>query len=334
MTGVYVVNAPAVESVPYFAVKSIGLSRLRGRKPQTLMDAARHNLREIQAEQGANGRGNAARSHLNQLLAGPGTAKEVKAMAATLLGAAGVDSATLRKDHAQAIEALFSLPPGHAIDPGHYFAACLAWLRAALRLPVLLAVVHLDEGAPHMHALMLPVKDGEHVGSKPIERSEWQRLGGLFFESVAGPAGLQRPGAKLHGLVKQWAVDAILKACSVRGLPEANGALWSVLEAAIRRNPTDAMKALGMDVESVRPRADRQSAVHHTKPNGIDSNPYGFQEPQSHSCVGLPPPELLVSEKEPTTLTNRAAPVVRRCHRIGGYGAYRESSQQPLGFIA
>lgn len=283
-------STPTVENVAYFAVKSIGLSRLRGRKPQTLMDAARHNLREIQAEQGADGHINAARSHLNRLLAGPGTAKEVKAMAATLLGAAGIDSATLRKDHAQAIEAVFSLPPGHPIDTGHYFAGCLTWLRDALRLPVLLAVVHLDEGAPHMHALMLPLQDGKHAGSKPIERAEWKRLGGLFFDLVAGPAGLQRSGAKLHGLVKQWAVEAILKVCQDRGLPEANGTLWSVLEASIRRNPTDAMRALGIDVESVRPMSDLHCVADSSKPIGVDSNPNGLQKPQTHSCVGSHPP--------------------------------------------
>ena len=43
------------ESIAHFAVKSIGLSRVNGRKPCTLLEAARHNLREIQAEQGATG---------------------------------------------------------------------------------------------------------------------------------------------------------------------------------------------------------------------------------------------------------------------------------------
>lgn len=318
-------SAPASESVAYFAVKSIGLSRLGGRKPQTLMDAARHNLREIQAEQGVDGRINAARTHLNRLLAGPGTAKEVQAMAVTLLGAAGVDSGTLRKDHAQAIEAVFSLPPGHAIDPGHYFAACLAWLRAALRLPVLLAVVHLDEGAPHMHALMLPVKDGEHVGSKPIERSEWQRLGGLFFDSVAGPAGFQRPGAKLHGSVKKWAVDAILSACSDRGMPGALGALWPVLVAGVRRDPIPAMKALGIALESVRPAAGGRLQTQCEKPStGFASNPYGISKIQTQCSVGLPTP--IPCGK------SRTGFAVRRL--FSRYGAYLASYQPPLGLMA
>lgn len=40
-------------SAYHFAVKTIGLSRCNGRKPCALLEAARHNLREIQAERGA-----------------------------------------------------------------------------------------------------------------------------------------------------------------------------------------------------------------------------------------------------------------------------------------
>ena len=157
------------ETVLFFAVKSISLSRVNERKkPCTLLQALKHNLREIQAELGAVGRINPMRSVNNILLAGPASAAEVQAQADALLAGAGIDTRKLRRDRCQAIEALFSLPPDAAVvDHEAYFARCLEWVAGALRLPVLSAVLHLDEQAPHLHVLLLPVKDGFFVGRKP-----------------------------------------------------------------------------------------------------------------------------------------------------------------------
>lgn len=136
------------ESIAHFAVKSIGLSRVNGRKPCTLLEAARHNLREIQAEQGATGRIDPTRTRCNTVLHGPASAAEVQALAAALLAAEGINADKLRRDHCQAIEAVFSLPQDAAVhDSGAYFAQCLAWLARALHLPVLSAVVHRDAPA-------------------------------------------------------------------------------------------------------------------------------------------------------------------------------------------
>lgn len=189
------------ESIAHFAVKSIGLSRVNGRKPCTLLEAARHNLREIQAEQGAMGHIDHTRTQHNTVLHGPAAAAEVHAQAGALLGAVGIVPDKLRRDHCQAIEAVFSLPQHAAVaDTADYFAKCLAWLAGALSLPVLSAVVHRDESATHLHVLLLPLKDGAHVGSAPIDRAALKRLRENFFAKVAGPAGLQRlqrvwPGA-------------------------------------------------------------------------------------------------------------------------------------------
>ena len=185
------------ENIAHFAVKSIGLSRVNGRKPCTLLEAARHNLREIQAEQGATGHIDPTRTHANTVLHGPATAAEVCAQAEALQTGAGIVRGSLRRDHCQAIEAVFSLPQQAAMaDPAAYFAQCLAWLAGALALPVLSAVVHRDESATHLHVLLLPVKDGAHVGSAPIDRAALKRLRERFFAKVAGPAGLKHAGAR------------------------------------------------------------------------------------------------------------------------------------------
>jgi hypothetical protein len=111
------------ETIAHFAVKSIGLSKVAGRKTCTLLEAARHNLREIQAELGSVGRINPMHSASNIVMHGPATAAEVQAQAAALLTEKGIDTTKLRRDHCQAIEAVFSLPSAAAVtDPAAYFA--------------------------------------------------------------------------------------------------------------------------------------------------------------------------------------------------------------------
>jgi hypothetical protein len=292
------------QATAHFAVKSISLSKIGGRKPCTLLQAARHNLREIQAELGAQGHINPARSPDNQVLEGPGTGAEVQALADGLMTPCGPQK--LRRDHCQALEVLFSLSPNSPIQPGPYFQNCLAWLKQVLGLPVLSAVLHTDEAAPHMHVLLLPVKANKHVGSQPIERAELKRLRTSFFDQVAGPAGLQRQQAKLYGATKQRAVAVVLFSCEERGLPAHLGALWHLLKAAIEREPLVALQALAIDPAALSPTApvDAQTAAqkrYAPKPIGFADQqaqaetalckPIGFEttpiETQTLSCVGF-----------------------------------------------
>lgn len=277
------------ESIAHFAVKSIGMSRVNGRKPCTLLEAARHNLREIQAEQGAKGHIDPKRTQHNCIIAGPASALEVQALAKSLL--ADVDTSKLKRDHCQAIEAVFSLPIGSPIDPADYFAQCSDWLARETMLAVLSAVVHHDEAAAHLHVLLLPVKEGRHVGGAPIARLELKRLRDSYFAKVAGPAGLKRDSAKLRGIVKQWAVGAVLRECEAMGLRHANGPLWAVLVAAIERDPTAAMLALQIDVNSIRPAAISATQQLNSKTIGLADSPIGLdsngEEMQALSCVGL-----------------------------------------------
>ena len=280
------------DTIALFRVKSIGLSKVNVRKkPCTLLTAARHNLREIQAELGAVGRINPMRSASNIVMHGPASASEVQAQADALLAGAGIDTSKLRRDRCQAIEAVFSLPTDAAVtDPDAYFARCLEWVAGALNLPVLSAVRHRDEQAPHLHILLLPVKGRVYVGSAPIDRMELKRLCDAFFAQVAGPAGLRRQDAKLRGNAKEWAVAAVLSRCEAMGLPAAIGPLWAFLVGAIKRDPTSAVLALHIDVNSIRPCA----AQPQTNPIGIAPNPIGIEkhgpEHQTLSCVGFAPP--------------------------------------------
>lgn len=277
----------------FFSAKSISLSRYGGRKPQTLMDAARHNLREIQAECGADSHIDASRIAENVLLAGPGTAEDVQAVASERLDGAGIDPSKLRRDHCQAIELLFSLREQSGIEPVAYFRRCLEWVSAEVRLPVLSAVIHMDEAAPHFHVLMLPVQGSIHVGNKSIAKTQLKVLADSFFNTVAGPAGLRRMGAKMVGPVKRMAVAAVLRTCEAQGMPERVGVLWPILRAAIERDPTKAVQALNLSEGEIRgsgkgapnPIGFEQSHPDATqKPIGFEKPP---QETRNLSCVGF-----------------------------------------------
>src|SRR3990167_10738387 len=282
------------DSAMYFSVKSIGLSQINGRKACTLLNAARHNLREIQAEQGANGHIDPTRMHRNVIMAGPRTAADVVALSASLAADAGIDLSELRKDYCQANELVFSLSTEVSINTQEYFAQCLQWAQKAYGLPVLLATAHYDEAEKHMHVLLLPVKDGAHTGSKSLTPSVTKAMRESFFEQVAGPAGLKRDKAKLRGAVKQWASEAVLRKCEAMGLPAANGPLWPVWQTAIERDPMAAMAALNIDVNSIRPSEEKLTEPAPANPIGFQeaaSNPIGFgsdgAKMQTLSCVGF-----------------------------------------------
>ncbi|MFM7294033.1 MAG: plasmid recombination protein [Burkholderiales bacterium] len=231
-----------------FNVKTISRSRCGGRKPCDLIDAARHNLREIHPERGAVNGIDPRRSRNNVVLQGPSTAAEVVVLADRLL--AQVDGLKLKRDHVQAIECMFSVPVSF-MGQEVYFKRCLSWAEQAAGLPVLSAVIHLDQNSPHMHVLMLPVKDGRHVGGSPIGRPSLHRLRGSFFDVVAGPAGFQRGSPKLHGAIKRLATEAVIAEAHKRGLPEHRD-WWPTLREAIKADPLPLVVSLGIDLEALR----------------------------------------------------------------------------------
>ena len=238
--------------IAYFAVKSIGLSKINGRKPCSLKDAARHNLREIQSELGAIGRINPMQTTNNWVMAGSGNSDGVVSLALEIATNAGVDLCQKRHDYCQAIELIFSLPNNSEIEPHNYFQKCLKWAELTYALPVLSAVVHIDESSPHCHVLLMPLnRDGKYLGSRPLGKLETKKHIELFFSQVALPAGLRRRNAKMRGAVKQVAIGFILERCRADGLPAASGALWPIIEDAIKKDPVASLEALNIDRQAI-----------------------------------------------------------------------------------
>lgn len=233
----------------FLRIKSLNVKTMRGVSSPTsvIRVAAMHNLREIAAEFGigADSHIDPSRVKLNYRLRGPETAAGVAELAQVLLDGAGIKS--LRKDAAMALEVIFSLPQGGAIDHRAFFAEAVTWADAFFNAPILSAAVHLDEAAPHCHLLVLPLVDGRMNGGKLAGGPLKIRLMQADFNDKVGKRyGLaqQAPRKNHSAATRQQAMDAafaMLEANS--GL---NGAVLCALLKPHAKNPEPLLLALGI----------------------------------------------------------------------------------------
>jgi hypothetical protein len=296
------------------AAKTIGASTYRGRKAQTLLQAAGHNLRAIQKELGANSHIDATRICLNEILAGPGTPAGVAALALTLMAGAGVKVDKLRKDHTQAHELLFTLPSDTAVNTQDYFKRCHAWAVDQFGGDnILSAVIHRDESAPHMHILIVPIQAGRYVGTSLIDRGKLAKLRAGFATDVAPAFGL-RVMPPLTGPARAKVIALIHERLESTHDPVLQSVLWLSVKADIARNPASYMTHFGIVPEYGLPGNDGGKAFERialstgrggkterrAKPYGFESGvsedvpkPYGFEnDREKHrnpSCVGFTP---------------------------------------------
>lgn len=262
-----------------------------------VLTAARHNLREIQAEHGADGYIDPAKSHLNVVIAGPHEAVQVAALANDEI------TGKLRCDAVRAIELVISLPPAQAFDQMAFFNDSLAWVRIFFGVPVLSAVVHLDETEPHCHVLLLPVVNGRMIGSDLVgNRARLRQMQCDFYQAVSSCYGLSRPmSAKrtskaIRYKAASMVFDAIRAAPDCLGRPDVGFAL----KEAIASNPDALAAALGVTIPTGKTKREKSfveimttpaKAEQRTKPIGFADKPRGNSEP--YHCVGFanaPPP--------------------------------------------
>lgn len=216
--------------------------------------AAKHNKRAIARELGVVGGSiDPVRCGLNYALAGPSTACEVAELASRLMADAGITK--LRKDAVRAIEVVCSLPVGTQIDSRAYFSECVQWVSESFGGHVLAADVHLDEAAPHLHVLALPLVGGRMVGSDLV--------GGIgtlkarqrdFHETIAQPYGLNsKPVTTKQG--KGKVAKAVIERLRATNDPVLQSAAWAMFREAIEQSPIGFAMALGLDVEDEKPKS-------------------------------------------------------------------------------
>ena len=239
----------------FFQVKTIGLSKTKGRKPQTLLKAAMHNRRMIQAELGAKGDIDPQRTRLNQTLAGPASPADVVALAKSLMESVG--HVPQRRDYTQAYELVFSLPVATPIDTDKFFRHCLEWVAEHFGQGVVLSAdIHVDQAQPHMHVLISPIAEGRYKGSNLITRMELHNLR-KSFAMLALEFGLVEPVRRLRGALKETVIKLVMDHLHAHHDPILQSAIWPLAERDIKFNPGRYATNLGIPVEDAPPKVKK-----------------------------------------------------------------------------
>ena len=152
-----------------------------------------------------------------------------------------------RKNATLGIEIVASLPAGLLIDHLAYFRDTAAWAQQHYRVPLLSAIVHNDESSPHLHLVLLPVRDGKLVGSELLgNRATMKAMQKDFHEQVAKQYGLRMPAAKKRHSAAQRAAGIAL----LRDTLQANSGLTErAIDALLfphAKNPEPLLVALGL----------------------------------------------------------------------------------------
>jgi hypothetical protein len=319
--------------------KSIGLSTYEGRKKQSLLASAKHNLREIQKEIGAEGHIDAARICLNEIITGPATAAEVEALAQTLRDAIGYRPP--RKDFTQAHEIVFTLSSNTSLDTRKFFDFCLEFVVGEFgQGTVLSAVIHRDESAPHMHVLLIPIVDGQYVGSSLITKPSLAKLIDKFALVAQRPFGViveRTLTGPMRAHVKKKVQEGLK---SLLG-QHISAELMEVIQKAAARNPAPFKAAMGITVGQLNDGGAEFRRIALSTGKGPKreriNKPYGFAEANSiapqkpygfESCAGdrkdIETILYVVSPKTPTFFP-RTPPT---CH-----GNYHRLTANPVGLF-
>lgn len=213
-----------------------------------LLYALKHNKRELQSERGAHENIDASRMHLNYVLYGFGNSEETYNYARSQIALAGIHR--LRKNAVLAIECIFSLPVNwHNKDSKPFFFDCLEWIKANFEGVLLSFDIHLDEAAPHAHALILPLHDGKLQGdaikggkAKIVIRQK------SFYELVAVNYGFKKPLTKRLGhAAKEILAKQVMNALKTD--PVCKSKVFSWVRDSVFSNPIGCAQLLGIPLE-------------------------------------------------------------------------------------
>jgi hypothetical protein len=208
--------------------------------------AAQHNLRMLGLAHGPHI--DLRRTASNRVLRGADNVDGVVSMARALMQDAGVK---LAKNTVRMVEVLVSLPASTTIDQNAYFEHAAQWVERYFPVPVLSAVVHLDEQAPHAHFLLLPLVDGRMKGSDLLGGpAQIRAMHADFHEQVGRHHGLARKASekRLSAAGRGQAADAIIAALQSNPALLRDPDMVAAMRAAFGESPGGLLKVLGIEM--------------------------------------------------------------------------------------
>ena len=122
----------------------------------------------------------------------------------------------------------------------------IEWLEDYLGCPIVSAVVHLDEASPHMHVIVLPLRNDRMMGSALVGyKGDLAALKQSHFKSVGQLFGLQMlesiPRFKRYEISRK-VVEALNASKDLLDEPMIRTALQNVIQL----NPHELMALLGI----------------------------------------------------------------------------------------
>lgn len=270
-----------------YEVKSISLSERKGRKPQTLKDAARHNLREIQAENKSSyGTIDSKRSYLNEVLVGPARAIEIVEADNKLFNFAGVEKSKLRKDYQQASEHVFSLKAGE--DEQSFFEVTKKLAEQIFGDSLLSFIVHRDQGQPHAHLLISPIQGDVHLGAKRINHNGLKELRLQFAQGLETIGFKPPPSSYLTKEKLQDQAATVISHLESISHPILMDPMWPAILRMINKEPSFLFNLYQLASIQV-PKTASQERLRNQSVKVV--KPIGFASPikleQNLPCVGF-----------------------------------------------
>lgn len=215
-----------------------------------LLQALMHNKRTLPQRHGANANINSNRTQLNYCLAGDNAPTLIDSLAREKMLEAGIEK--VRKDCVRAVEVIFSLPiDQHQLDTKPFFSDCHQWVLNTFAGELLSFDVHLDESAPHAHALILPLINGKMQGSDMVGGIDnLTRLRNKFYSEVAIKHGLGKTKILTNTERASLAKDVLNK---LKGDPVMKSLVWSCVRDAIQKDPLAFAQTLGISPSYTKP---------------------------------------------------------------------------------
>ena len=226
------------------------VGRLKSKRQ--ILDALRHNKREIQAELGAVGYIDASRSHLNLCLAGPDTSDAGYAFVKDSVAECERNSGRrIRKDAVLAMEIIFSLPAkSEQFNAEAFFQDCFEWIKKEFpENLVISADAHLDEANPHLHVILNCIIKGRLIGSKAIGyKWNFRSRNIRFFEEIGKKYGLQ-PSTLTVSKADRKQLEAAVMAEFIRlNDPILKSPAFNAIKTAVGLNPVLFAQDLGVPI--------------------------------------------------------------------------------------
>lgn len=220
----------------------IHISKIKS--PEILRDALKHNLRLIALETSLPSHISPSRSHLNTVLIGG--EDPVKMTRETVNQVKQSTGKNLRSNGVFALEVIFTLQVNSSVQVDAFFKESLQWLRDYWNCPIIHAAIHMDEANPHMHVIVLPLRQRRMIGASLVGfKSNLATLKKDHHQEVGCRFGLGHVPSVPR--FKRYAAAKSIIACLIDH-PDWIGhpSIQAALVGAIAAKPAELLSVLGI----------------------------------------------------------------------------------------